>query len=650
MLSNRSSSRSKSNVKCVIGKDGKYYYFENGKRITNRDGSKSGAPCKKKEPRIIMGKDDVACVIGSDGRRYYKGGKRISHISGIASGVECKQKSSSRQKQKRSRSRGRKENVIQMVARINKQKSRSKSREKENVYQMVARINKQKSRSKSREKENVYQMVARLNKEKSRSKSREKESVYHMVNRLAKKSRSKSPKIPKRSKTPQRMHSVGKENCIDRSLLKLKNEQKKAVEYINNHHSLLLVHEMGLGKTLIAVTASQCYLDKYPNNHVIVLSPAGLIENFRNELIRYGINPVSGNYKFYSFDKFMRMTDFDCKNSMLIIDEAHNLRAFMKEKTGDAVHKAVKFTAAMNCAKQAHKVLLLTGTPIVNKIEDLIPIVCLMYRKDIRHEMHREMNTENIDLYKYLLRKIRGKVSFSKRILNDPDYPVVKEEFLEIEMSDEYRDKYKDAISKEGSLIFGANPSRFYHGYRRAVNKITNEYISEKLNKILSMIHKHKKTEKSVIYTNWLEHGIEFIADTLRTHHIKFGVITGEVNPSDRKIQIDAYNNDELDILVITKAGSEGINLLGTRHLFIMDPVWNHAGINQIKSRAIRYKSHDKLPPNERKLTVHKIVLVKQGKNRFTDLKSGDALLYKIIDKKETLVDQFEEDLKRITI
>lgn len=451
----------------------------------------------------------------------------------------------------------------------------------------------------------------------------------------------KKPKRKSKSKSRAKKgipHAGYDSNCIDRSLLSLKNVQVDAVEYINTHKSELVVHEMGLGKTLIAVTASQCYIDEYPNNKVVVISPAGLIDNFKNEMIRYGVDYVSNNYEFYSFEKFMKMKDFDCKHSMLIIDEVHNLRAY--KKAGKA--KARKFRTAFKCAMNASKVLLLTGTPVVNKIDDLIPIVCLLEQRDVVPDLDKSR------MFEQLMDMIAGKVSFSKRPDFDPDFPTVTEEFVDVKMSKKYAAKYNAAVDTK-EFVF-KNPMMFYNGYRRAVNKVADGYVSEKMDYIFDRIKKNGKYMKTVIYTNWLEYGTSIIIKELNKHHIGYGIISGEVPKAMRTKIIEAYNTDKIKMLIITKAGSEGINLLGTRFFFVFDPPWNPASLNQLKCRAIRYKSHAKLPENERNITVVKLVLVHHGKTRFTDEKSGDAILYEFIEKKYNLTGAVETAMQEVSI
>jgi len=79
----------------------------------------------------------------------------------------------------------------------------------------------------------------------------------------------KSRKLRKKNRTT-------KKHCLERGKRKPRPIQRRVINYINRANSLydglLIVHGTGCGKTLSAVIASQCYLDKYPNNHVIFLA------------------------------------------------------------------------------------------------------------------------------------------------------------------------------------------------------------------------------------------------------------------------------------------------------------------------------------------------------------------------------------------
>jgi hypothetical protein len=59
-----------------------------------------------------------------------------------------------------------------------------------------------------------------------------------------------------------------------------------------------------------------------------------------------------------------------------------------------------------------------------------------------------------------------------------------------------------------------------------------------------------------------------------------------------------------LCILMASKAGAEGITLLETRNVYILEPYWNPSRIDQVIGRAIRLNSHIDLPLDEQNVTV----------------------------------------------
>ena len=61
-----------------------------------------------------------------------------------------------------------------------------------------------------------------------------------------------------------------------------------------------------------------------------------------------------------------------------------------------------------------------------------------------------------------------------------------------------------------------------------------------------------------------------------------------------------------LRIMFITKSGSEGISFKAIRQVHIMEPFWQQTRETQVIGRAVRYKSHDDLPEQEKNVFVYK--------------------------------------------
>jgi SNF2 family DNA or RNA helicase len=447
--------------------------------------------------------------------------------------------------------------------------------------------------------------------------------------------------------------------------LKLRPLQEKVVNFINDkkNEGLLVVHSTGCGKTLTAVTASQCFLDNDPDNRVVLVAPTSLIGNFKKELRAYGVPPLSfEKYSFYTYNDFMRLNKLEkpfnfCENTMLIIDEAHNLRNYRYGKRKDGKKFSDRYVSSLKCARFASKRLLLTATPFINKITDFIPLINILYGDDIvgnKRDVDEGISLDNISnqldeknigvLKKYL----NGKVDFVN-CKSDEEFPELKEHYKVIKMNRAYLNKYMKLLESEEveGLSFG-DPYPFYNAQRRIVNKVGPEYYSLKLDSVLTQL----QTGKSLIYTNWLDFGADIASTFLTNHGISHKIFSGKLTKKARDMIVKDFNNDKFEVLIVTRAGGEGLDLKGIKSVIVMEPVWNDAVLRQIIGRAVRYKSHHHLPKKDRVVNVWKMILVEPDVKdwRVDPTISGDALLYRIIEKKATSNEQIVELLKLLSI
>jgi len=156
-------------------------------------------------------------------------------------------------------------------------------------------------------------------------------------------------------------------------------------------------------------------------------------------------------------------------------------------------------------------------------------------------------------------------------------------------------------------------------------------------------IIKKNPTKKYVLYTSFLENGVSRLGEYLKEIDTPFGVVSGTKSTFEKKTAIDAYNNFENPnweglkhrVLVITKAGAEGVSLRASRGIFVLDGVWNEATYEQIVARAIRFKSHYHLPKEEQFVEVYKLFSCYPSEKKVLDdiNKGGNFDFQQYLDK-----------------
>ena len=231
-----------------------------------------------------------------------------------------------------------------------------------------------------------------------------------------------------------------------------------------NYNSLLVCHEMGTGKTGVAISVAEKIKREHKNiNRALVLMRGrALVENFirelvfvntrgeyipedydklseRQKLIRIHKN-VDVFYDFNTFETFSKklsnMPDELLRktfsNQLIIIDEVHNLRMQDDEKNNiyDNIFRLLHNID--NC-----KILLLSATPMKDRPDEIASILNLILPLDNQLPIGDEflkkyMNKVNQDLYlvkedknQELKEYFKGRISYLKAPISD-----IKKEFV----------------------------------------------------------------------------------------------------------------------------------------------------------------------------------------------------------------------------
>jgi hypothetical protein len=98
-------------------------------------------------------------------------------------------------------------------------------------------------------------------------------------------------------------------------------------------------------------------------------------------------------------------------------------------------------------------------------------------------------------------------------------------------------------------------------------------------------------------------------------------------------------------VILITKAGSEGLDFKNIRQVHIMEPWYNMSRIDQIVGRAVRNFSHCRLPFEERNVQIYLHATLPKNEEEPADL-----YVYRFAEKKATQIGQVTRLLKEIAV
>ncbi len=133
-----------------------------------------------------------------------------------------------------------------------------------------------------------------------------------------------------------------------------------------------------------------------------------------------------------------------------------------------------------------------------------------------------------------------------------------------------------------------------------------NEWIeSPKFLEILKIIQ--LTSGQVVVYSNYFNNGIKKFFEFLERKGLKQEVVLLSPGQSTQEQTdvLEQYNKNKKRILLIHPEITEGISLIGTEQLHILEPVENSALLDQIIGRTVRFRSHIHFPKEKQVVHVY---------------------------------------------
>ncbi len=106
-----------------------------------------------------------------------------------------------------------------------------------------------------------------------------------------------------------------------------------------------------------------------------------------------------------------------------------------------------------------------------------------------------------------------------------------------------------------------------------------------------------------------------------KTNILRYAILSGDVESEERDLIMKVMSSDEnmygdiINIVLLSSAGSEGLDFRNVRNIYIFEPHWNYARIRQIIARVVRYESHIKLPIEERNVNAYLLLSIESHLN-----------------------------------
>lgn len=473
----------------------------------------------------------------------------------------------------------------------------------------------------------------------------------------------------------------------------LQKHQSRVSDAVGSGGSKLALHSMGSGKTLTAADTIVVAQARNPATRTLVITPASLVANFFKELDKHDVPVDRTKIEVLSYEKAANDIDrlLQQKHDLVIMDEAHRMR--------NADTK--RFQTLEKALMAAESRLLMTGTGAYNKVSDLGTLVNLSSGEKVFPRNPRDFDNRYIERVKHepgflmklmgakpgettrlknkreLAEKLKGRVDYHDASEGQAHmFPSVHEEVTEVEMSPEQVKYYRTVtgdmpwilrkkiemgmpLSKQES----SDLNSFATGARQVSNSIAPYVKGDaldagmKASKLVQAVIdlQARRAEdpnfKGIIYSNYLQAGIDPMQALLEEQGIEPGVFTGSLSKKEKNELVRKYNSGESPVLLLSSSGGEGLDLKGTKMVQILEPHFNKSKIKQVVARSARYGSHLHLPDEERNVLVKHYAATrpKSTWNKLFGSKPGmtiDQYLMEHSDQKEALNERVIELLK----
>ena len=383
----------------------------------------------------------------------------------------------------------------------------------------------------------------------------------------------------------------------------------------------LLGDDMGLGKTVQAIAAAELMAELFKIGKVLVISPASLKYQWKTEIEKYcerkavvveGLNHQRREcyrsesfYKLINYELVARDMDRirEWAPDLIILDEAQRIKNW-KTRTAKTVKQL-----------ESPFALVLTGTPIENRIEELHSLMEFvdrhhlgpLYRFVHTHQVvsdegkvvgYRDLDKVRHSLQSVMIRRKKDEVlkELPARIDQNFLVPLTPQQQA---MHDEFKEIVAKLVAKWRRYRFlcEADQRRMQIALAMMRMAADNTYLVDhetvhgpKLDELEVILRELviEGSEKAVVFSQWLRM-TELIEKMLDKNGIGYVHLNGGVPSRKRGGLMKKFKEDPAcKVFLSTDAGGVGLNLQKGSVVINMDIPWNPAVLEQRIGRVHR--------------------------------------------------------------
>lgn len=362
-----------------------------------------------------------------------------------------------------------------------------------------------------------------------------------------------------------------------------------------------------------------------PFRTTLVISPASVVYNWRNELHRFAPQLMVCEYigttderrqkrqALMSWDVVLTTyqtlrNDIEYLSKLhfgiIVFDESQNF----KNRSSQLYQSVVRL--------QAYHRIALSGTPLENSLSDLWSLMNVLnptllgnhttFQRSYINPISLNMQDKKSDILRTLISPY-----FLKRTKEDvlPDLPERVDELVMCEMTPEQQSIYQEELSSARNLLLIAhtpaenalqNDASVSNVHvLTAINRLRQIAChpllagkegadSGKFMEIFSRLEMLYETEHKVLIFSEYVSFLELVGGEMARRNWTYEILTGETK--NREAVINRFSDTPSChfFLISLKAGGVGLNLTSADYVFMLDPWWNRAAEEQAISRAHR--------------------------------------------------------------